>query len=507
MKSTLTATYSLFTANKESSTNQLFDDGIRLKNENKMKQKSQLLKTKISIFLVSAFLTVMLFFAGCRKNDNSSSSGSITALNCASATYVGTASKGTAYSGTVTVPYTGGTAGAYTAGSAIASTGVTGLTATLQAGTLATGAGNLTYTITGTPDSAGTASFAISFGGQSCSLSLLINTATASNCSSATGVEKIVCLANAFLATLTTSQQASVVVTLNLSNAKRWSNLPCGLSCRNGLLFSTLSTEQQAAALAVIQAAAGTASNEGYEEFQTIRAADDYLGTMQSGYSSGNYIIAFLGTPSTSSKWMLQYGGHHYASNITYDAGKVVSMTPLHEGVEPNGSFTVNGTTYSSPLATEKSGVQNMLGSFTSSELASAKISGTFSDCLMVPGSTSNTFPSTKQGIQVSSLSTTAQAAVWAAMQPWINDVDSTQAATIRAAYLSELSNTYVCYASNTSGTSGNASSFFTTNTDYVRIDGPNVWIEFICQTGVVISNQIHFHTVMRDHTRDYIGL
>jgi hypothetical protein len=465
------------------------------------------MKTKISIFLVSTFLAGTLFFGGCQKTDTTSSSGSITALDCASATSTGTAINGTAYSGTVTVPYTGGTSGAYTAGSAIASTGVTGLTATLQAGTLASGDGNLTYAITGTPTSAGTASFAITFGSQSCSFSLIVNTATASNCGSATGIAKVVCLADAFLATLTTTQQASAVITLNLTNAKRWSNLPCGVSCRNGLLFSTLSTAQQAAALAVIQAAAGTASNEGYEEFQAIRAADDYLGSMQSGYSAGNYIIAFLGTPSTTGKWMLQYGGHHYASNITYNAGAVVSMTPLHEGVEPNGSFTINGTTYTSPLATERTAVQNMLGSFTAAELASAKISGTFSDCLMVPGSTSNTFPSTKQGIKVSSLSAAAQAAVWAAMLPWINDVDSTQAATIRAAYLSELSNTYVCYASNTSGTAGNAATFFTTNTDYVRIDGPTAWIEFICQTGVVINNQIHFHTVMRDHTRDYIGL
>jgi hypothetical protein len=151
--------------------------------------------------------------------------------------------------------------------------------------------------------------------------------------------------------------------------------------------------------------------------------------------------------------------------------------------------------------------MQNMLGSFTSTELASAKISGTFSDCLMVPGSTTNTMPTTKQGVQVSTLSTAAQTKVLAAMMPWINDLDATSAAAFTTIYQNELANTYVCYASNTSGIAGSASSFLTTNTDYVRIDGPSVWIEFICQTGVVISNQIHYHTVMRDHTRDYIGL
>jgi hypothetical protein len=333
------------------------------------------------------------------------------------------------------------------------------------------------------------------------------STYASTDCSSLSGVAKIVCLANNFLSTLSSAQQSQVVIALTLANAKRWSNLPCGLSCRNGILFSALTDAQKAAALALIQAASGTVSNEGYEEFQTIRAADDYLGLSNSGYSSGNYVIAFLGTPGTTGKWMLQFGGHHYAQNITYNNSVVTSITPLHEAVEPNGSFTVNGTTYTSPMATELAAMRDMLSTCTSSELSSAKISGTFSDCLMVPGSTTNTFPSTKQGIKVSSLSSAAQTKVMTAIAAWVNDVDPTTAASYLTTYQNELANTYVCYAANSSGTSGSASSFFTTNTDYVRIDGPSVWIEFVCQNGVVISNQIHYHTVMRDHNRDYIGL
>ncbi|HVM89052.1 MAG TPA: DUF3500 domain-containing protein [Puia sp.] len=463
---------------------------------------------KILLFSTGLLAMVFTIFLACKKT--TTSSASVTGLNCSSATFSATATASVSYTGTATVSYTGGNGLSYSAGSAISSTGVTGLTATLAAGTLASGAGSIKYSISGTPSAAGTALFAITFGGQSCSLSLTIDSAsTASNsCSTETGVAQVVCLANAFLATLTSDQKTAAVIDLTLANAERWSNLPCALSCRNGLLFSTLTSAQSTAALALIKAAAGTGyTGEGYEEFQTIRAADDYLGTMANGYGSGNYVIAFLGTPSTTGKWMLQYGGHHYASNITYDAGAVTSITPLHEGVEPHTDFTVNDTTYTNPLTNEHTVMQTMLGSFSSTELSSAKISGTFSDCLMVPGSTTNTMPATKQGIQVSSLSSTAQANVWAAIQPWLDDIDSAQAGAIRTAYLNELSSTYVCYASNTTATAGSASSFLTTNTDYVRIDGPSVWIEFICQTGVVISNQIHFHSVMRDHSRDYIGL
>ncbi|MDB5149521.1 MAG: hypothetical protein JWQ57_3541 [Mucilaginibacter sp.] len=469
---------------------------------------------KLILLSSAGLLIAVCILVACKKSNEATTTttttttASVSALTCGSAVVSSTATVNTVFSGSATIPYTGGNGATYTAGSAISSTGVTGLTATLAAGTLASGAGNITYAIAGTPASSGTASFSITFGGQTCSFSVTVDAAsTTTGCSTSTSIaSKVVCLANVFLATLTTTQQASVVLSLNLTNAKRWSNLPCGLSCRNGLAFSSLSSTQLAAAKAVAQAAFGTTTGEGYDEFTQIMAADDYLGQTASGYSSGNYVIAFLGTPTTTGKWMLQIGGHHYAQNITYDAGSVTSITPLHQGVEPKGSFTLSGTTYSGPLESEHSAMQTMLGSFTSTELASAKISGTFSDCLMIPGSTTNTFPTTKQGIQVSTLSSTAQAKVLAAMMPWINDLDATSAAAFTTIYQNELANTYVSYASNTSGVAGTPSSFLTTNTDYVRIDGPSVWIELICQTGVVLSG-IHYHSVMRDHSRDYIGL
>ena len=463
------------------------------------------MKRKIVLCISSAVLMTAIFIA-CKKDSSSSTtSATVTALTCSSATVSATATLNVAYTGTATIPYTGGNSVAYSAGSAISSTGVTGLTATLAAGTLSS-SGSLTYNITGTPTSSGTASFAISFGGQSCSFTVTVN-ATATDCSSSTGVAKVVCLANAFLATLSSTQQASVVQTLNLTNAKLWSNLPCGLTCRDGLLFSSLTTAQLTAAKAVIAAATSTTTDQGYDEFLKINNTDSVLYAAAGGsYGPGNYVICFLGTPSTTGKWMLQFGGHHYAGNITFDAGSVVSITPSHQGLEPKTWTNANGTVIA-PLADEETAMANMLSSFSSTELSGAKISGSYSDCLMVPGSTTNTFPSTKVGIQVSSLSSTAQANVLLAMARWVNDLDSASAAAFMTIYTNELANTYVSYASNTSGVSGSASSFFTTNTDYVRIDGPSIWIEFICQTGVVYPSQIHYHSVFRDHSRDYIGL
>jgi uncharacterized protein (TIGR02145 family) len=73
----------------------------------------------------------------------------------------------------VSVPYTGGNGGTHS-GQAVNSTGVTGLTATLAAGSFANGAGNLVYTITGTPAANGPAVFVLNIGGQNCELVLTV---------------------------------------------------------------------------------------------------------------------------------------------------------------------------------------------------------------------------------------------------------------------------------------------------------------------------------------------
>jgi uncharacterized protein (TIGR02145 family) len=96
--------------------------------------------------------------------------GTITALNCSSATNNGTLTATTNASGvTSVISYTGGNGGVHN-GQVVTSTVVTGLTATLQAGTFANGNGNLTYTITGTPATSGTASFALNIGGKTCTV-------------------------------------------------------------------------------------------------------------------------------------------------------------------------------------------------------------------------------------------------------------------------------------------------------------------------------------------------
>ena len=127
--------------------------------------------------IVLGMIVMPTFFSCSKSNDNGTggvggTTPAITALSCGSGSFSSTAYAGTAFSANSTIPYSGGNGIAYTPGTAVSSTGVTGFTAILQASTLASGNGNLIYSISGTASTAGLASFAVSFGGQSCNLVL-----------------------------------------------------------------------------------------------------------------------------------------------------------------------------------------------------------------------------------------------------------------------------------------------------------------------------------------------
>lgn len=118
--------------------------------------------------------------------------GIVTTLDCAGAINNGTLTSGTLANGVSSVlSYTGGNQGSYSAQS-VSSTGVTGLTAVLAAGNFASGAGTITFDITGTPSTGGTANFAINVGGQTCTFSravvLPVGTITTLNCAGATNI-------------------------------------------------------------------------------------------------------------------------------------------------------------------------------------------------------------------------------------------------------------------------------------------------------------------------------
>ena len=103
--------------------------------------------------------------------------GNITTLNCVGATNSGILDAGIPASGvSSSISYIGGNGGTHS-GQIINSMGVTGLTATLPSGAFTNASGSLNYTITGTPNTNGTAVFALNIGGQTCTLSRSVSIA------------------------------------------------------------------------------------------------------------------------------------------------------------------------------------------------------------------------------------------------------------------------------------------------------------------------------------------
>jgi 2',3'-cyclic-nucleotide 2'-phosphodiesterase (5'-nucleotidase family) len=112
--------------------------------------------------------TDSVFEAGIAPN------GEIASVDCAGA--IATPSEAelnNAYTGTVVINYTGGNGFDYDAQS-INSTGVSGLVADLPAGTFTNGNGTVTYNLTGTPTTDGTASFALNLGTQTCTFTMTV---------------------------------------------------------------------------------------------------------------------------------------------------------------------------------------------------------------------------------------------------------------------------------------------------------------------------------------------
>lgn len=325
--------------------------------------------------------------------------------------------------------------------------------------------------------------------------------AAAPGCGAVQRLAKVLCLTEAFKATLTPAQLARVQLPYSKADAVRWSNFPQRFSRpqRVGISLGELSAPQLAAAKALMASVlAQGVPNEGYDELEGELAADTYLGvaTKQTDtFGAGNYYLALLGEPSLSGQWELQYGGHHYAFANTYKAGRVVGVTPVFRGIEPMAAVTANGRTYQA-MAQEKQAFAALLASLNNSQQVGTRLTGSFHDVLLGPGQDEK-FPTTRQGIKVGSLSAAQQQLVQQALWRYVNDLDPATAAPVLAAYTAQLPETYLAYAGG--GTMGQAG-------DYVRLDGPRLWLEYSAQESRDFPGTVHPHSVWRDRLSDYGG-
>ena len=89
------------------------------------------------------------------------------------------------------------------------------------------------------------------------------------------------------------------------------------------------------------------------------------------------YYISILGKPSEKDPWMLQFGGHHLALNITI-AGERGVLTPTLTGAQP-ALYTSNGKTVR-PLGQESDKALALLNALNDDQKKDAILSHHLAD-------------------------------------------------------------------------------------------------------------------------------
>ena len=317
---------------------------------------------------------------------------------------------------------------------------------------------------------------------------------------------KIVAAVNAFVATLDSSQKSSVMFDWsNTAQKQRWSNLPQGLYQRSGVMWGNLSATQQNAWLVVMQA---TLSTEGYNRVMAEWNADDALAAAQGSGGGGGpggqlqfgkqyYWIAIIGTPSESSPWMWQWGGHHITVNATI-AGANISLTPSFIGVQPATYTDANGNTVR-PLGDIEDEAFALVNSLDATRQKAAILGSAPVDLVLGPGQDNKTIQ--PEGLPASQMTAEQQAALLKLIGHYAGLVNDSAAAARMAEIASTLGQTYFAWYGPTAA--GSAA--------YFRITGPTLVIEYAPQggggngTGLGGSaSPLHIHGIYRDPTNDY---
>jgi len=313
----------------------------------------------------------------------------------------------------------------------------------------------------------------------------------------------VVAAAHRFLATLDDGQRARTTFGFRSSQRTGWSNLPTGIFQRNGLRLGDLTKPQRDAALALVAAALSPA---GYRKVTDIMNGDEVLknaGGCRTGGRQGaaapggrgapagirfgldEYYIALLGAPSATAPWMIQFGGHHLAINVTV-VGATQVMAPSLPAAQP-ATYTLNGETIR-PLGKEIDKGVALINALTAAQRKQAILDYQVTDLVLGPGADGKVIQ--PEGIQASALTTAQQTMLLDIVREWVGILNDEAAAAKMAEIEAGLPRTYFAWSGETRN-GGLA---------YFRIQGPTVVIEYAPQQG----DLDHIHTIYRDPTNDY---
>jgi hypothetical protein len=324
----------------------------------------------------------------------------------------------------------------------------------------------------------------------------------------------IVASANTFLATLDETQKSKVLFAYDdAAQRVRWSNLPTTMVSRAGLKMGDLNAAQKKAAMSLL---ASTLSKRGFEKVMEIVEGDEVLAKSSGGPSPGGpggggrgrgrgpggpggpggglmfgrdlFYISILGKPSVKDPWMLQFGGHHLALNITMVGAEGI-LTPSLTAAQP-AKYTVEGRTVR-PLGAENDKAFALINALDDAQRKQAILGYKVADLVLGPGQDGKTIQ--PEGLKASAMTPAQQAMLLDLAGEWAGIVNDQAAATRMADIKSNINSTWFAWSGPT--TNGTPA--------YYRIQGPTLVIEYAPQP-LGGDPTMHIHTIYRDPTNDY---
>jgi hypothetical protein len=256
-----------------------------------------------------------------------------------------------------------------------------------------------------------------------------------------------------------------------------------------------MNPRQQEAALALL---ASLLSREGYQKVVAIVNADQHLEEMsaparpaaaRTRFGRAEFYIAILGTPSPTGRWMVQFGGHHLAINVTIVSGSSV-LTPSHTGAQP-AIYQLNGETLR-PLGKENDKAFALIGALDAERQKKAVLSYQVRNLVLGPGEDGKVIQ--PEGLKASDMTAPHRALLMDLIGEWVNILNDGAAASKMKEVESHLADTYFAWAGST--TNGKEA--------YFRIQGPTVLIEYAPQGLSSTPSVEHIHTIYRDPVNDY---
>jgi hypothetical protein len=301
---------------------------------------------------------------------------------------------------------------------------------------------------------------------------------------------KIVASANGFLSSLDEGQRSKVLFEFNdAAQRMKWSNLPTTMVPRAGLKMGDLSAPQRKAAMGLL---ATTLSKRGYEKVFAIVEGDEVLKASSRGggpmFGRDLFYISFLGKPSVKDPWMLQFGGHHLALNITM-VGREGILTPSLTAAQP-AKYTVDGKTVR-PLGAENDKAFALINALDEGQRKQAILNYKVADLVLGPGHDGKTIQ--PEGIKCSAMNASQQAMLLDLVGEWSGIIHEEAAAARMAEIKGSLLETWFAWSGPT--TNGMPA--------YYRIQGPTLVIEYAPQP-LGGDPTMHIHTIYRDPTNDY---